>query len=220
MFIYFKLAELLMLDWAQRTYAYLRGNFTRLEVPDPALTLKVPIEAFAAALAKARDPDTGKVSTLLKNEAKETMIDALRTYANRYLIHNPNVTDADRLELGLYIDKTTGTSEKPLDTAPVITVNTATAMEVWFYYMAAGAKKPAKPSNAYAFVLRYGFFADGQEPKDISELTHVETSLDPPKKVKADEKHRGMKLYYSGSWQISKDGHEGPRTPMTYVFVS
>jgi hypothetical protein len=103
-----------VLLWGALTaYAYLRGCFTRLGVPDPALTLKALLDAFQAALAATKEPDSGETTTLRKNKARKVLVDGLRDYANRYLIHNPNVTDEDRKELDLHQNKPRSKIPKP-----------------------------------------------------------------------------------------------------------
>jgi hypothetical protein len=89
--------------WAKTLSAYASDNFTRWQVPDPNSFLHKPLTAFETALKLTQEPDSGKVTTLLKDEARKTLVRAFRSYVQGFLAKNPMVTDADRKEMGITI---------------------------------------------------------------------------------------------------------------------
>jgi hypothetical protein len=197
-------------------YVFLRGNFVRFEIPDPAGVLKIFLDDYNTKFEAAEAPDRRKTAPALRKEAREKVAEEFTKYGKEYLFNNHRVTLADQLAMFFHQDKPR-TPIKPPNSAPIIMADTSVAMQVAFYYMMAGMKKPAKPDKVHAFVLRYGFFPVGYTPKSAAELTHTEISTAPPKIVKGTDENRGMALWFSGAWQISKDGQEGPSTPLDFV---
>jgi hypothetical protein len=92
MFIWSDKTENEILQGAKRSYAFLEEDHERLGIPNPALTLKEPLDAFDAALSRSKDPDSGMASTVSKKAAKKAMKDAFRAYGNEYLAYNRLVT--------------------------------------------------------------------------------------------------------------------------------
>jgi hypothetical protein len=62
MFEFLKLAAELLRQGCNRAYSYLKANFTRLGIPDPATDLRVPKEEFDEALTAAQDPNRVKTA--------------------------------------------------------------------------------------------------------------------------------------------------------------
>jgi hypothetical protein len=95
-----------LLPFAQRLYTYALAHFDRWGVPGPQTALDTPIVAFAAAFAAFQQSGRGTAEQLklvfrAKNEAKDVLHHALRTYIQNCLVRNPAVTDRDRERMGL-----------------------------------------------------------------------------------------------------------------------
>jgi hypothetical protein len=90
-----------LLPFAKTLYGYALLNYARWNVPSPQTMLEPLITAFETALAAFLQPNHGKVDTLAKNQAKNALIHALRTYVQAYIARNPAVTDEDKEQMGL-----------------------------------------------------------------------------------------------------------------------
>jgi hypothetical protein len=202
---------------AKKTLAYLTGNFARMGCPDPALKLKVPIEAFDAALTAAQDTSTGQEATALKNDTKTTMIDALREYANQNLVYNPKVTHEDKIALGLRIPKTPATINPP-NVVPIVVAILLVIRQVTFrYYKQPGDKRMGKPDGAAKFVIYHAIL--DHEPTSIAELIHKTTVSKGAAVLNFNEEDRGKKLYYVVCWAIERDDLEGPKSEIKFVII-
>ena len=107
-----------LLPFAKILYAYALANYGRWGVPSPQTMLDGVIAAFEAALAAFLEPNHGRVDTLAKNEAKDALIHALRTYVQGCIARNPAVTDEDREKMGLPLHDATPTPHPVPDIRP------------------------------------------------------------------------------------------------------
>ena len=78
-----------LLPFARTLYAYALANYARWGVPSPQTMLDGTITAFETAFAAYQEPNHGKVDTLAKNESKDALVHALRTYVQGYIARNP-----------------------------------------------------------------------------------------------------------------------------------
>jgi hypothetical protein len=86
---------------------YETKNALRFQVPAPSGEVTDNLERFETCLKKASEPNRGKVDVLKKNEARAALVKDIRTYVQGFLAKNPNVTNADREEMGIPIYDTT-----------------------------------------------------------------------------------------------------------------
>ena len=107
-----------LLPFAKNLYAYALANFARWSVPSPQTVLETAITAFETALAAYQEPNHGKVDTLAKNESKDALVHALRTYVQGYVARNPAVTDEDKEQMGLPLRDTTPTPHPAPEARP------------------------------------------------------------------------------------------------------
>ncbi|MDR2482028.1 MAG: hypothetical protein LBD08_00170 [Treponema sp.] len=106
---YIPTIEANLLPFAKTLYEYAMMSFTRWGVPSPQLLLEAAIDAFESAFISCQRPNHGKVDRLVKNEAKDALVHALRTYVQGYIARNPLVTDEDREQMNLPLYDTTPT---------------------------------------------------------------------------------------------------------------
>jgi hypothetical protein len=109
-------AELLV--FAKNLGSYALANASRWQVPGPKEFLDAPVTAFESALALYEDPNHGKIDTLNKNETKQALASALRTYVQGFIARNPAVTDADRERMALPLRDTTPTPHPAPEVKP------------------------------------------------------------------------------------------------------
>jgi hypothetical protein len=104
--------------FAKNLYAYALANYARWGAPGPETMLEAAIDAFDTAFAVYQQPNHGKVDTLAKNEAKDALVHALRTYVQAYIARNPEVTDEDKEQMGLPLRDTTPSPHPAPDLRP------------------------------------------------------------------------------------------------------
>jgi hypothetical protein len=200
-----------------KDYDYLRGAYTRLGIPDPAIDLKEPKEAFDAALTAAQAPNHTKADTLHKRRTKKVVKDAYRKYANENLVHNPKLTDNDIVELQLHVDKTPAQKPVPI-TIPIIVAIVAVFRQVTFRcYTKPSGKRVGKDPDADAFVVYWALL--DHEPTSLAELINRSSTTGYSITLDFAEADRGKTLYYVGCWQIDRDRLEGPKTLVAKVIV-
>ena len=106
------------LAWAINLSNYALTNATKWKVNPPDDAFNDMIGDYEAKLAKAKDPNRGKVDVLKKNEAKNVLEKACRVYVQGFLAKNPFVTNPDRETMGLTIYDVTPSTVPP-PTIPV-----------------------------------------------------------------------------------------------------
>jgi hypothetical protein len=217
MFDFMYISAEMLLSGAKRSYAFLEANYGRLGLPNPALTLRAPLEEFDSAFKAAEDKETGVTATVRKNIAEEAVIDAFRNYGNRNLAHNPDVTAEDKSQAGWHDRSTDYKAVSKPDTLPIIIAKTLIEREVMFCFWALNAKRQGKPKKVGACVIRWAIL--DHMPTDISELIHVEAATKSPFTLKFDEADRGKRLYFVACWQIERGRIEGPMTAIKMVII-
>ena len=115
---YIPTVEVEILPFARNLYAYALANYGQWGIPSPQIMLDGAITAFDTALAAFQQPNHGRVDTLAKNEAKNALIHALRTYVQAYIARNPAVTDEDKERMGLPLHDATPTPRPAPDIRP------------------------------------------------------------------------------------------------------
>jgi hypothetical protein len=206
-----------LLTGAKNSYAFLEANCERLGIPNPALTLRAPLEEFETALAAAKDKNTGLAATVRKDAAQKELVDKFNAYGHEHLAYNPNVTAVDKANAGYHVRKTTYAHMSRPEDEPVIHTDTRNEREVRISFSRTGAKRQGKPRGIGACVIRW--VISDREPTDISELIHVETVTKSPFTLKFKESDRGKRLYFVACWQINRGRIEGPMTSIRMVII-
>ena len=118
------------LVWAKNLMDYASKNAVKWKVSPPAAFIAVDdlIEDFENKLAKAKDPNHGKVDVLEKNEARKRLEKECRTYVQGFLARNPFVTNPDRETMGITIP----------DVIPTVVPPPSVPVEGDLYFPAAG----------------------------------------------------------------------------------
>jgi hypothetical protein len=217
MFVWFKESAETIRQGAKSSYAFLAANYERLGIPNPALTLKDPLDEFDTALTAAEDKNTGEAATIRKNKAETALKDAFKSYGNEYIKYNHRVSDEDKSLAGFHVNKKTHTPVPRPATKPVITADTRNAREVRLSFMEKGAKRMGKPRLIDACVIRW--VISDHMPTDISELVNIETITKSPFTLKFKESDRGKRLYFVACWQIERGRIEGPMTDIEFVII-
>jgi hypothetical protein len=99
-----------LMVFARNLNTYAAENYEKWKVPSSADFLEALITTYDSVLAVFNDPNHGKVDTKNKNDAKNALVKALRTYIQGYITRNPLVTDEDKEKMSLPLRDTTPTA--------------------------------------------------------------------------------------------------------------
>jgi hypothetical protein len=116
--------------------SYLLENATRFGIPNTVIEpLQVEVELFRAAQVKAEEANAGKADRLDRNEKALAVSKVVRDFVNVNLRYNKNVTDADRINLGLTVPDTSPTTPRDPDTQPVVKkIDSSIIMRLGLHY--------------------------------------------------------------------------------------
>jgi hypothetical protein len=198
-------------------YVFLRGAFTRLNVPDPATVFKAPLDFYNVKFEAAKQTDRMSSAPAELKAARKALSDAWTDYGEQYLFHNPLLTIADKKALDIHIDKEREKVPRPT-TIPIIVVILSVIRQITFRcYTKPGAKRSGKPDRVAYFVVYWAIL--DHEPTDYSELIHRSSTSGLTIDLSFTDKDRGKRLYYVGCWAIARDNIEGPLTGIEYVSI-
>ncbi|GHU49839.1 hypothetical protein FACS1894200_08910 [Spirochaetia bacterium] len=186
------------LEWAKNLYSYALVNFARWSVPSPQVHLQVPLDEFEAAFQAYLTPNHGKVDIFIKNEKRKTSESAFRTYVQAYLVKNPDVTDEDRAEMNITIQKTTRSPVPLPTTAPQLFIGTGTIRRISIRYKNASNKR-GKPQGVHGIEVKWAVLDDA--PEDLGELIQSVFDTHPPLTLDFEEYERGKHIYMCGRWE-------------------
>ena len=163
----------------------------------------------ARAAYKADDSTTNR---LVKNEAKEEAIDAMRDFANSSIRFNKNMNDAQRLVFGIR-PKDTTQSAHPVPTSQPETVveNTVNHFEHRVRALNRGRNDSSKPEDAYG--VRYAWQVGGDKPASGNALPKSKFSRKTSFVITHSEADKAKPAYYATCYENSK-GEEGPWSPI------
>jgi hypothetical protein len=216
MFNYFHKTDEALRQGANNTYAYARGNFPRLGIPDPATELKEPVESFDAALTKAKNKDHRRSDVLLKDQTKATLVDKLGAWGEEYIFHNHNLTAEDIIAFDLHQNKPRS-PKKPPDVVPVFVVITAFVRQLRFkYFKMPGAKRMGKPEGASKFVV---YYLVSKEKPTVDQLVNKATASEGELVIDFKDEERGLPVWFITCWAIEHNDMEGPKSEMQMALV-
>ncbi|MEI8087572.1 MAG: hypothetical protein WCG93_15285 [Paludibacter sp.] len=143
-----------------------------------------------------------------KDEAADRYKAAIRPFVTENLSVNSNVSDSDRVLMGLTV-KTGTRTPKPVPTSsPVASVDFSTRMQHTLnYYDENASRSKAKPEGVHGCEIFMK--VDGAAPTEVSELNFVGTCTASPYKVTFDGAKGGKTVYYWLRW-VNTRGECGP----------
>jgi hypothetical protein len=196
------------LEWSEALVAYAAAHLTAFNVEQAALTpIQTLLTAYQTAYNQAEDPNRGKVDVLEKNEARDALKAALRTFIKAYLTYNPAVTDADKESMGLPLHDNTRTSVPPPSTIPEIELDSSIIRQVTVHFKDNGSDKRGKPQGVHGIELRWSFL--DVLPASVGDLKNSAFDTATPYTFSFDESERGKALYICPRWENNK-GEKGP----------
>ena len=143
-----------------------------------------------------------------KDEALEKYKAALRPFITENLSVNINVSDSDRVLMGLTVKTGTHTPTPVPSSSPVVSVDFSTRMQhTLSYYDENASRSKAKPAGVHGCEIFMK--VDGAAPTEASEVIYVGTCTASPYTVKFDGTKGGKTVYYWLRW-VNTRGESGP----------
>jgi hypothetical protein len=211
--------DLLFLQWVTNFLNRLSIILARLGFP---LEVYEALQAlrgdFETKLNTADAPTTRNKGTVdAKNVAHKKLDSAVRAAVQRYLAHNPDVTEQDHDDLGLPNYKTTRTPA-PIETeAPDFDVNTSVLGRIIIAFFAKGSNhKKAKPAGQHC--VEIGWALSDTPITRWDELTHSNVDTNSPFTLSFENDQRGKTIYFALRWENTR-GDKGPWSAITSAII-
>ena len=196
------------LEWARTLIAYVIAHLLAFNIPQDALPpIQALLSAYETAFTAAQNPNRGKVDVLNKNETRNALKAALRTFVKAYLTFNPAVTNVDKESMGLPLYDGTRTPAPVPTTMPELELDCSVIRQISVYFKDAGSDRRAKPAHVHGIELRWALLDN--PPASVEDLTKSAFDTANPYTFKFDETDRGKALYICPCWENSR-GEKGP----------
>jgi hypothetical protein len=208
-----------LLTWLTNFITYLNSQqvYSRLGLDPARITaLQTEINAYRAACTLADAPNAGKADRLDRKEKAETISKDVRHYVNVSLRYNENLTDEDRVRLGLTVPDTTPTSGGEINEYPEIETDTSILRRVGCKFLNR-EHHVAKPPHVHGIELCSGFIPDGEKPSLIH-LTKSSFTTRASMKMDFTDEERGKRLGLCARYE-NNTGGKGPFGPIILVFI-
>jgi hypothetical protein len=198
------------LQWVINFLNYLSVTLARygfpLEVYD---ALQVLRSDFEQKLNVAEAPTTRTKGAIdAKNVAKDKLTHAIRAAVQRYLAHNPDVTEQDHDDLGLPNYKTTRTPAEVAKEAPDFDIDTSVLGRIIIAFYEKGSNhKKAKPPGQHC--VEIGWVQSEVPITRWDELTHSNVDTNSPYALSFENDQRGKTIYFALRWENTR-GEKGP----------
>lgn len=187
-------------------------------IPQPMIEALAPLRTrWINALTVCHNPATHTpAATQEKNDAKKEYISALRPFIQGQLMHNPNVSDADRRSMGLPVYDRTPTPVQPIGTRPELTIDFSQVLRHTIQARNEGSKKYVRPKNAIGFELWQHIGGHTEPSYDSMQL--IELATRSPHMVEYTAASRGQMIWYAARW-VNSHGAKGPWSEITGAVV-
>jgi hypothetical protein len=177
------------LDWAKTFVAYAEAHVAAFKVDEGALAdINTLLTAYQTAYTAAEDPNRGKVDVLAKNEARDALKSAIRTFVKACLTYNPAVSDTDKESMGLPLHDTTRTPVPPPSTFPEIELDSSIIRQIIVHFRDEGSGKRGKPQGVHGIELRWSLLETA--PASVEDLKNSTFDTASPYTFSFDEADR------------------------------
>jgi hypothetical protein len=198
------------LGWFSFLLSYVSsdGRLARFGIPEEEFNrLHAEITDFAEKLQAANKPETRtKAAVQAKTDSRKVVEKDGRMFIRRFIDLNPQVTNADRDDMGLPIYKTTRDPAPVATMFPWVKIITNLIRHLSFDFGGAEASK-AKPEGQHGMEMA-GIVAP-EKPADIHELTMSYFDTHTPLVIEFTEEQRGKTFWFVVRWENTR-GQKGP----------
>jgi hypothetical protein len=203
-----------LLDWMIQFLNFLSTAMERFGFPSEVFNrLKTLLNDFEHKLEVAESPESCTPTNIRrKNTAKATLKSTIRQTVKEYLAYNHNVTDDDRVGLGIPIHKKTHTPAPVADAAPDFDIDSGTVYRLIIYFFeSGGSHRKAKPAGQHGAEIAWEI--SDTPIIEVSKLTHSSFDTRTPCILEFEGNQRGKTLYLALRWENTR-GLKGPWSPI------
>ncbi|MDR1337048.1 MAG: hypothetical protein LBK22_09485 [Tannerella sp.] len=200
-------------------YAATTANASKWRIPVKSIAeLDASRTRWQTAVAAIRNPALHTpAATQEKNDAKAAYTAELRPFIQGQVMHNPHVSDSERLSMGLPVyDKTRTPAQAP---------GSRTEMEIDFSQIAkhtlrvrdSELKGAGKPKHVIGFEVwrRVG----GTAEPALEEMQLVAMAVRSPYTIEYTSGERGRTVWYATRW-INSRGEKGPWSEIVSAIIA
>jgi hypothetical protein len=174
------------------------------------------IDAFLDARA-AYEADNSSAKRLIKDEAKDETIDALRDFANSSVRHNKKVPDSVKQSMGVRLGDTVPTPHPAPSSQPdTVVENTINHYEHKVRALSRGRNDNSKPADAHG--VRYAWQVGGERPAKGEDLPKTKFSRRTNLVISHTEADKGKAAYYATCYENGK-GDQGKWSPVEEAII-
>jgi hypothetical protein len=165
----------------------------------------------------AYEADNSTAKRLVKDEAKDETVDAMRDFANSSIRFNKKMDDPAKLFMGIHPKDSTPTVHGTPTSQPDTTVeNTPNHYEHRVRALNHATGDAHKPADAYG--VRYSWQVGGEKPASGADLPKSKFSRKTAHIVQHTEADKGKTAYYSTCYENGK-GDTGPWSPIEEAII-
>ncbi|MDR2563949.1 MAG: hypothetical protein LBC98_08420 [Prevotellaceae bacterium] len=203
--------------WLKNMIAVSKLGLSRWQVSAGKLD---PVEAasdeFSSANDAAESSSASKVDRQLRKDKATVVKKEVRKFVNANLRYNENVTNEDRLALGLTVPDPHHTPIPPPATYPICKIDTSIIMRVTVLLYDGAKTTHSKPHGVHGCEIRWALFDGVQSVPDG--LAESKFTTKSSYTFKFDEADRGKRLCFRARWE-STTGEPGPWSEMLNAVV-
>ena len=172
-------------------------------------------DGWSAAYAKLGGAHIS-ADVLTKNEARRNAEEVLRAFDKEFILYSSKVTNAEREELGHKPHKSKAPVPSPT-TTPLIEVEAGAIRRIVLAYREAGKARHGKPENVHGIEVQWDIL--DAPPTRVEDLRKSIFDTRSPLVLEFEENQRGKRVYFSGRWEIQREGIKGPFGPILDAII-
>lgn len=198
-------------DWEKKLIAYATSRYKAWGVPDDRWTHLLALQAAYHARHDAAENSPGaRAEIKMRQEARKDYEAGLRPLIKAYITYNPDVSDEDRIYMGLPVHDTKPTRVKVPGDYPDHELDLNAIRCLILYFFAKGMKRSsAKPHGIHGAELRWAIL--DHTPVSDNELIHSSFATHAPFVLEFNEQDRGKRIYFCLAWENTR-GEKGPKS--------
>jgi hypothetical protein len=205
-------------QWVGTFMTTIQQLASSLSIPQTAVDELVVLQtAWNTKYSLAETPATRTSATVVeKDEARAALEPKLRTFVSEYVRHNHLVTDADRVNLGLPIPKTTRTPAPIPTTYPEFSIDSSVIRRLTIHFRDQGDDSGAKPYGVHGAEIKWGY--SSEETPSPATLLYSVFDTRSPYTLEFEEANRGRTVYFCLRWENTR-GDKGPWSEIVSAIV-
>jgi hypothetical protein len=161
--------------------------------------------------------DNSSANRLIKDGAKDAVVDAMRDFGRTSVRFNKKVPDSVKLDMGMRPADTTPTHRPAPESQPeTVAENTVNHYEHRVRALNRGRNDSAKPEDAYG--VRYGWQTGGERPASGENLPKSRFSRRTSMIISHTEADAGKTAYYATCYENGR-GDQGKWSPVVSAII-